>query len=82
MNKRLRGALVGLGAGWLSGCAVGPVNHFTLEVDLPAEFRFTGAANYGPARGPVVHLAATSRQEARAEDLYCRLQTSGRTSEL
>ncbi|WP_456026578.1 hypothetical protein [Pseudomonas capeferrum] len=56
MNKRLRGALVGLGAGWLSGCAVGPVNHFTLEVDLPAEFRFTGAANYGPARDQLCTL--------------------------
>ncbi|QHD06310.1 hypothetical protein [Pseudomonas sp. R76] len=50
MSRCMRGALAVLGAAWLSGCAVGPVNHFTLEVDLPAQFRFVGAANYRPAR--------------------------------
>ncbi|MFL1501726.1 hypothetical protein ACI77J_19410 [Pseudomonas sp. O64] len=53
MSKRLRGALIALVTGWLSGCALvpsGPVNHFTLEVDLPAQFRFVGAAYYEPAR--------------------------------
>lgn len=49
MNRRIRGVLVALGMVWLSGCAVGPVDSFTLEVDLPAEFRFKGAANYSPA---------------------------------
>ena len=53
MNKQLRGAFIALVTGWLSGCALkptGPVNHFTLEVDLPAQFRFVGVAYYHPAR--------------------------------
>ncbi len=56
MNRYMRGALAVLGMGWLSGCAVGPVNHFTLEVDLPAQFRFVGAANYRPARDQLCKL--------------------------
>lgn len=56
MNRCMRGALAVLGTGWLSGCAVGPVHHFTLEVDLPAQFRFVGAANYRPARDQLCKL--------------------------
>ena len=51
MNRRLRGVLVALGMGGLTGCTAAPINHFTLEVDLPAEFRFKGAANYSPDLG-------------------------------
>ncbi|MGR3890441.1 hypothetical protein [Pseudomonas sp. 1152_12] len=56
MNRCMRGALAVLGMGWLSGCSVGPVDHFTLEVDLPAQFRFIGAANYRPAREQLCNL--------------------------
>lgn len=65
MDKRLRGALVALGAGWLSGCAVGPVNHFTLEVDLPVEFELKTAANYRPASGETCTLP--TRRGSRPE---------------
>ena len=40
----------------LTGCAGKPVDSFTLEVDLPAEFRFIGGANYGPATGETCML--------------------------
>lgn len=51
MNRWTRSVLITLGAGWLSGCALAPpAKRFTLEVDLPAQFRFIGAANYRPAR--------------------------------
>lgn len=57
MNKWMRSVWVALGAGWLSGCAVAPpAERFTLEVDLPAQFRFIGAANYRPARYEVCTL--------------------------
>lgn len=47
MNSWTRSVLITLGAGWLSGCALAPpAKRFTLEVDLPAQFRFIGAANY------------------------------------
>ncbi|MFC6339942.1 hypothetical protein GIR22_07240 [Pseudomonas sp. CCM 7891] len=39
-----------------SGCAVKAVDSFTLEVDLPANFRFRGDAIYEPARGEVCTL--------------------------
>lgn len=38
------------------GCVSKPVERFTLEVDLPAEFRFIGGANYGPATGETCTL--------------------------
>lgn len=51
MNSWTRSVLITLGAGWLSGCALAPpAKRFTLEVDLPAQFRFIGAANYRSAR--------------------------------
>ncbi|WP_411379652.1 hypothetical protein [Pseudomonas sp. MPB26] len=49
MSKRWFGVLIVLGMAGLAGCAGKPVDSFTLEVDLPAEFRFIGAAYYGPA---------------------------------
>ncbi|CAM3261742.1 hypothetical protein [Pseudomonas fluorescens] len=56
MSRWVRSVWLALGIGWLSGCAVGPVDRFTLEVDLPAQFRFIGAANYRPARGQICRL--------------------------
>lgn len=50
MHRRMLGALAVFGLGGLSGCTTGPVDRFTLEVDLPAQFRFIGVANYSPAR--------------------------------
>ncbi|MBV4454810.1 MULTISPECIES: hypothetical protein [Pseudomonas] len=49
MSKRWFGVLIVLGVAGLAGCAGKPDDSFTLEVDLPAEFRFIGAAYYGPA---------------------------------
>lgn len=45
-----------LGLLGLTGCVGKPVDSFTLEVDLPAEFRFIGGANYGPATGETCTL--------------------------
>ncbi|MEO8488411.1 hypothetical protein [Pseudomonas sp.] len=56
MSRRVFGALVALGVGWLSGCAAGPVDRFTLEVDLPADFELKTAANYRPATGQTCTL--------------------------
>ena len=56
MNRRRLGAWVVVGMLTLTGCAGKPVEHFTLEVDLPAEFRFIGGANYGPATGETCTL--------------------------
>lgn len=53
MGRRSVGVLVALG---LMGCAGEPVDSVTLEVDLPAEFRFIGGANYGPATGEICTL--------------------------
>lgn len=50
------GALVALGMVGLGGCMGKPVDRVTLEVDLPAEFRFVGGANYGPATGQTCTL--------------------------
>lgn len=50
------GALVALGMVGLGGCMGKPVDRVTLEVDFPAEFRFVGGANYGPATGETCTL--------------------------
>lgn len=46
MSKRVLGALLSLAVVWLSGCVVAPVESFTMEVDLPADFSFKGDAVY------------------------------------
>lgn len=51
MSNQACGVLLVLGMAWTSGCAVVPVDRFTLEVDLPANFRVKSAANYSPAAG-------------------------------
>ncbi|MBW4796081.1 hypothetical protein [Pseudomonas tolaasii] len=56
MSKRVLGLWVALGMGWLSGCSVKPVERFTLEVDLPANFELKTAANYRPATGETCTL--------------------------
>lgn len=56
MNSRRLVALLALGMLGLSGCVGKPLDRFTLEVDLPAEFRFVGAANYAPATGETCTL--------------------------
>lgn len=56
MSRRLFGVLFALALLALSGCAGNPLNRFTLEVDLPAQFRFIGAANYVPATGQTCTL--------------------------
>jgi hypothetical protein len=48
--------LLALGMAGLSGCAVKPVDSFTLQVDLPPEFKLKTAANYGPATGEACTL--------------------------
>jgi len=56
MSRRRWGVLIALGVVGLTGCVGKPVERFTLEVDLPAEFRFIGGANYGPATGETCTL--------------------------
>ncbi|WP_460150247.1 hypothetical protein [Pseudomonas sp. S3_A03] len=51
MNRQVLGALFALGITGLFGCVGRPVDSFTLEVDLPAEFELKTAANYRPATG-------------------------------
>ena len=51
MNKRGWHAGFLLGMAGLTGCTLKPVDSFTLEVDLPAQFELKTAANYGPATG-------------------------------
>ncbi|MGB3122269.1 MAG: hypothetical protein WBB95_00490, partial [Pseudomonas sp.] len=58
MSRRIRGVIAALVMGWLSGCAVGPVDRFTLEVDLPPDFELKTAANYTPAWGQNCTLPA------------------------
>lgn len=45
-----------LGVLGLTGCGGKPVDRFTLEVDLPAEFELKTAANYLPATGETCTL--------------------------
>lgn len=56
MNRWMGGALIVVGMAWLSGCAGRGVEHFTLEVDLPADFELKSAANYRPATGEACTL--------------------------
>lgn len=49
-----------------SGCAMKPVDSFTLEVDLPANFRFKSDAAYRPATGEICTLP--KRRGKRPED--------------
>lgn len=56
MSRRRWIVWIALGGVGLTGCARTPVERFTLEVDLPAEFRFIGGANYGPATGETCTL--------------------------
>ncbi|WGT26490.1 hypothetical protein [Pseudomonas marginalis] len=56
MSKCVWGVLLALAMVGLSGCAMKPVDRFTLEVDLPAEFELKTAANYGPATGETCTL--------------------------
>ena len=56
MSRRILGGLLALGMAGLSGCAVKPVESFTLQVDLPPEFKLKTAANYRPATGETCTL--------------------------
>lgn len=56
MNKRGWHAGFLLGMAGLTGCTLKPVDSFTLEVDLPAQFELKTAANYGPATGETCTL--------------------------
>lgn len=56
MSRRGRGALIALMMAVLAGCAGRPVDSFTLEVDLPAQFRFIAGADYSPAAGETCTL--------------------------
>lgn len=58
MSKRASGALLVVGMVWMAGCARVPVERFTLQVELPANFRFKSAANYSPAAGESCTLPA------------------------
>lgn len=51
MNRQVLGVLIALGTAGLFGCVGRPVESFTLEVDLPANFKLKTAANYRPATG-------------------------------
>ncbi|UII73411.1 hypothetical protein LVW35_09680 [Pseudomonas sp. HN11] len=56
MNKPRLVLFIAVALSGLTGCAGKSVDSFTLEVDLPAEFRFIGGANYGPATGETCTL--------------------------
>lgn len=58
MSKRAYGALLVVGMVWMAGCARAPAERFTLQVELPANFRFKSAANYSPAAGESCTLPA------------------------
>ena len=58
MSRRRLGVWGVVGMLGLTGCAGKPVDSFTLEVDLPPEFRFIGGANYGPATGEICTFLA------------------------
>lgn len=56
MNRPRLGALIAMAMVALTGCAGKPVDRFTLEVDLPAEFRFVAGVDYSPAAGETCTL--------------------------
>ncbi|QXH69277.1 hypothetical protein [Pseudomonas asgharzadehiana] len=56
MNRQVLGVLFALGITGLFGCVGRPVDSFTLEVDLPANFKLKTAANYRPATGETCTL--------------------------
>ena len=56
MNRQVLGVLIALSMTGLFGCVGRPVESFTLEVDLPAEFELKTAANYLPATGETCTL--------------------------
>ncbi|QVN03505.1 hypothetical protein JYG38_08635 [Pseudomonas rhodesiae] len=56
MSKRRWCALLALSMSGLVGCTMKPLDSFTLEVDLPADFELKTAANYGPATGETCTL--------------------------
>lgn len=56
MSKRGGRALFALGMLGLAGCVGKPVDSVTLEVDLPAQFRFVAGADYIPATGETCTL--------------------------
>lgn len=56
MSRRRRVWWLVLGMVGLSGCVGRPVDSFTLEVDLPAEFKLKTVANYWPATGETCSL--------------------------
>lgn len=56
MSKLTFSALVALVMMGLTGCVGKPVDSVTLEVDLPAQFRFIASANYSPATGETCTL--------------------------
>ncbi|WP_460136985.1 actin depolymerization factor/cofilin- and gelsolin-like domain-containing protein [Pseudomonas sp. S1_E04] len=56
MSRRMLGVLLALGITGLTGCVGKQVDSFTLEVDLPAEFKLKTAANYYPATGEMCTL--------------------------
>lgn len=56
MSRMRWGILLALGMAGLSGCVGQPVDSFTLEVDLPAQFKLKTAANYRPATGETCTL--------------------------
>jgi hypothetical protein len=53
---RVRRGLLVCGVLAASGCAIKPADSFTLEVDLPANFRFKSDAAYRPATGETCTL--------------------------
>ncbi|MBF6029419.1 hypothetical protein ICY20_16855 [Pseudomonas sp. P115] len=56
MSRQRVGGLIVLLMVGLAGCAGRPVDNVTLEVDLPAQFRFIAGANYSPATGETCTL--------------------------
>lgn len=56
MSRWIGGALLVVALVWLPGCTGKRGEHFTLEVDMPAEFKVKTAANYHPAPGETCTL--------------------------
>jgi hypothetical protein len=56
MGRRRFSALIALVILGLTGCAGKPGDSVTLEVDLPAQFRFIAGADYSPATGQACTL--------------------------